>query len=88
LKSLLILSFILSSGRSRQPPNATRQESAVAPKASSRYVVFALSIMVGYWAAAILAVLFDAGLAIVWRALLVGSIVGATELFVRLRNRP
>jgi hypothetical protein len=43
--------------------------------------------MVGYWAAAILAVLFDAGLAIVWRALLVGSIVGATELFVRLRNR-
>jgi hypothetical protein len=51
-------------------------------------LVVALSIMAASWAVAICAILFDAGLAIVWHALLIGSIAGATELFVRLRNRP
>jgi hypothetical protein len=40
--------------------------------------------MAASWAGAILAILFDAGLEIVWRVLLVGSIVGATQSFVRL----
>jgi len=52
-------------------------------------LVIALSIMAASWAVAICVILFDAGLAIVWRALLIGSIVGGTELLLfRRRNKP
>ena len=52
-------------------------------------LVIALSIMAASWVVAICAILFDAGLAIVWRALLIGSIVAGTELLLfRRRNKP
>jgi hypothetical protein len=51
-------------------------------------LVIALSIMAASWAVAICAILFDAGLAILWRALLIESIVGGTELLLfRRRNK-
>ena len=86
LKSLLILSFILGSARSK-PPTPPEPAAPAKTADAAQSIVIALWIMAASWAVAILAILLDAGLEIVWRALLAGSIVGATELFVRLRHR-
>ena len=52
-------------------------------------LAMALWVMAACWAVAVVAILFDAGLTIVWRALLIGSIVGGTELLLfRRRNKP